>query len=70
MKGNMKAFAYRWKLGSVYMYKPSKKVISQSLFDRTIEKYRRIGYTEFESGEKALEQFEKTHGLKWRKWSP
>jgi hypothetical protein len=52
------------------MYKPSKKVISQSLFDRTIEKYRRIGYTEFESGEKALEQFEKTHGLKWRKWSP
>lgn len=56
--------------GIVYMYKPSKKVISQSLFDMTIEKYRRIGYTEIESGEKALEQFEKTHGLKWRKWSP
>lgn len=54
--------------GDVYIYQVGDKAFSQRLFDDTIEKYKKMGYTnDIEANIKTLEQFESDYGIKWRK---
>lgn len=54
--------------GEVYVYKTGSRPFTAKLFDDTVEKYRRNGYnTGIDANIKALEQFEKDYGIKWRK---
>lgn len=54
--------------GDIYVYEVGDKPFSQRLFDDTVEKYRKSGYNKgVEANIKALEQFEKDYGIKWRK---
>lgn len=54
--------------GDVYVYQVGSKPFSGSLFDETVEKYRKRGYTnDVDASIKALEQFETDYGIKWRR---
>ena len=54
--------------GEVYVYKTGSRPFTAKLFDDTVEKYRRNGYnTGIDANIRALEQFEKDYGIKWRK---
>lgn len=54
--------------GDVYVYEAGNKPFSGKLFDDTVEKYLKRGYTNgVEANIKALEQFEKDYGIKWRR---
>lgn len=54
--------------GDIYVYEVGDKPFSQRLFDDTVEKYRKSGYNKgVEANIKALEQFERDYGIKWRK---
>ena len=51
--------------GSVYTYKPAKKVFSRFYFDITVDKYKKLGYNEKESIIKVLSEFSNNFGLEW-----
>lgn len=54
--------------GDIYTYEVGNKPFSGRLFDDTVEKYMKMGYTNgVEANIKALEQFEIDYGIKWRK---
>ena len=54
--------------GDIYTYEVGNKPFSARLFDDTVEKYTKMGYTNgVEANIKALEQFEIDYGIKWRK---
>lgn len=54
--------------GDVYVYEVGDTPFSSRLFDDTVEKYKKNGYTKgIEAHIKTLEQFEKNYGIKWRK---
>lgn len=54
--------------GDVYVYEAGNKPFSGKLFDDTVEKYMKRGYTNgVEANIKALEQFEVDYGIKWRR---
>lgn len=51
--------------GSVYTYRPAKKVFSRFYFDTTVDKYKKLGYNEKESIIKVLSEFSNNFGLEW-----
>lgn len=54
--------------GDVYVYEAGDRPFSGKLFDDTVEKYMKRGYTNgVEANIKALEQFEADYGIKWRR---
>ena len=53
--------------GDIYYYEIGKKRFSGLLYDLTVDKYKKQGYSELEAYNMTLEQFEKDYGIKWRK---
>lgn len=51
--------------GDVYIYQIGKKPFSAFLFDNTVDKYKKLGYTEDVAYTQALIQFERDYGIKW-----
>ncbi len=51
--------------GDVYVYKTGKKPFSANSFDNTVDKYKKIEYTEHKAYILAMEQFEKDYSIEW-----
>ncbi len=51
--------------GDVYIYKSGNKPFTGSLFDNTVDKYKKRGYNEIDAYTEALKQFEKDYGIEW-----
>ena len=53
--------------GDVYYYEIGKKRFSGKLYDLTVDKYMKQGYSDLEAYTKTLEQFADDYGIKWRR---
>lgn len=54
--------------GDVYLYEVGNKPFSSKIFDETVAKYKKKGYTDgIEAHIETLKQFEKDYDIKWRK---
>lgn len=53
--------------GDLYYYEIGKKKFSGLLYDLTVDKYKKQGYSELEAYNMTLEQFKNDYGIKWRK---
>lgn len=53
--------------GDVYYYKVGKKKFTGILYDMTVDKYKKQGYSELEAYGLTLEQFSSDYGIVWRK---
>ena len=53
--------------GDVYYYEVGNKKFTSKLYDMTVDKYVKLGYSKNEAYEVTLDQFEKDYGIKWRK---
>lgn len=51
--------------GDVYIYQTGNKLFSANLFDKTVDKYKRLGYNENDAYEYALNQFQRDYNIKW-----
>lgn len=53
--------------GDVYYYEVGKKRFSGKLYDLTVDKFMKQGYSDLEAYTKTLEQFANDYGIKWRR---
>ena len=53
--------------GTVYYYEVGKKYFSGTLYDMTVDKYKKQGYSETDAYIMTLEQFVTDYGIKWRR---
>ena len=53
--------------GDVYYYTVGKKKFTGKLFDMTVDKYVKQGYSDLEAYKMCLDQFVKDYGITWRK---
>lgn len=53
--------------GDLYVYTTGNKQITSKLYDLTVEKYEKMGYSEDEAYNQALKQLKQTFGIDWRK---
>ena len=53
--------------GDVYYYEVGKKKFTGKLYDMTVDKYKKQGYSELEAYELTLKQFARDFGIIWRK---
>ncbi|WP_294475091.1 hypothetical protein [uncultured Ruminococcus sp.] len=53
--------------GDVYIYQTGKKPFTANLFDATVDKYKKRGYTEISAYEQTLNQFQEDYGIRWEK---
>lgn len=53
--------------GDVYYYEVGKKKFTGILYDMTVDKYKKQGYSELEAYKMTLNQFSRDYGIVWRK---
>ena len=53
--------------GDVYYYEVGKQNFTTLLYDMTVDKYKREGYSEHMAYEMTLDQFSRDYGITWRK---
>lgn len=53
--------------GTIYYYKVGKKRFTGTLYDATVDKYKKLGYNEDKAYELTLNQFQEQYGIVWRK---
>lgn len=53
--------------GDVYTYEPGKSVFYTENFDKSVDIYKKSGYTEHKAIVRTLNLFAKMHGIRWKK---
>ena len=51
--------------GKVFTYKAGDKIFTSNIFGKSVDKYREMGYNEFEATLKTLTKFKYDYGIEW-----